>query len=73
MARQQRVGGDGVPEVFCADEQIDVRVDLERWQQLAFDVAEASFNRITVDAKTSEWAKVALDRMLAVPGKTHRD
>jgi probable rRNA maturation factor len=38
LARQQRVGGDGVPEVFCADEQVDIRVDLERWQQLALDV-----------------------------------
>ncbi|HEY0519980.1 MAG TPA: rRNA maturation RNase YbeY [Ilumatobacteraceae bacterium] len=27
--------------MFCADEQIDVRVDLERWQQLAFDVLVA--------------------------------
>ena len=25
-------------------------------------------NRITVDAETAEWAKVALDRMLALPG-----
>ena len=25
LARQQRVGGDGVPEVFCADEQNDLR------------------------------------------------
>ena len=38
LARQQRVGGDGVPEVFCADEQNDVAVDLDRWQQLALDV-----------------------------------
>lgn len=38
LARPQRVGGDGVPEVFVADEQADLRVDLARWQQLAFDV-----------------------------------
>ena len=38
LARPQRVGGDGVPEVFCADEQADLRVDLARWQQLAFEV-----------------------------------
>jgi probable rRNA maturation factor len=38
LARQQRVGGEGVPEVFCADEQSDVRVDLGRWQQLAYEV-----------------------------------
>jgi len=30
-------------------------------------------NRIEVDADTEKWAKVALDRMLALPGKTHRD
>jgi probable rRNA maturation factor len=29
------VGGDGEPEVFCADEQREVPVDLERWQALA--------------------------------------
>ncbi len=38
LARPQRVGGDGVPEVFCADEQADLPVDLRRWQQLAFEV-----------------------------------
>ena len=38
LARPQRVGGDGVPEVFCADEQAAFPVDLQRWQQLAFDV-----------------------------------
>ena len=38
LARPRRVGGDGVPEVFCADEQADLPVDLQRWQQLAFDV-----------------------------------
>jgi probable rRNA maturation factor len=27
-----------VPEVFCADEQNDIAVDLGRWQQLALDV-----------------------------------
>jgi probable rRNA maturation factor len=36
--RKQKVGGDGTPEVFVADEQSDVAVDLPRWQQLAFDV-----------------------------------
>jgi quinolinate synthase len=30
-------------------------------------------NQIEVDADTEKWAKVALDRMLALPGKTHRD
>lgn len=36
-----RVGGDGEPEVFCADEQRDVPVDLERWQLLATEVLRA--------------------------------
>lgn len=31
------MGGDGEPEVFCADEQSDVVVDLNRWQTLALD------------------------------------
>jgi quinolinate synthase len=30
-------------------------------------------NRIEVDEDTEKWAKVALDRMLALPGKTHKD
>ena len=30
-------------------------------------------NQIEVDEETEKWAKVALDRMLALPGKTHRD
>ena len=33
-----RVGGDGEPEVFCADEQRDLPVDLQRWQALATGV-----------------------------------
>ena len=33
-----KVGGDGQPEVFCADEQLDVPVDLARWQALATEV-----------------------------------
>src|SRR4051795_11728213 len=30
-------------------------------------------NQIEVDPDTERWAKVALDRMLALPGKTHKD
>jgi quinolinate synthase len=30
-------------------------------------------NQIEVDAETEKWAKVALDRMLALPGKTSKD
>lgn len=32
------MGGDGDPEVFCADEQSDVPLELERWHALALDV-----------------------------------
>lgn len=35
------MGGDGEPEVFCADEQRDVPIDLVRWQRLALDVLRA--------------------------------
>jgi len=31
----RRAGGDGVPEVFCSDEQSGSEVDLMRWRQLA--------------------------------------
>ena len=41
LRRRPRVGGDGAPEVFCADEQTLVAVDLERWQTLARHVLEA--------------------------------
>ncbi len=37
----RRVGGDGEPEVFVADEQTDLRVDLDRWQALATEVLRA--------------------------------
>lgn len=37
----RRVGGDGDPEVFCADEQTAVAVDIARWQRLAADVLRA--------------------------------
>jgi quinolinate synthase len=30
-------------------------------------------NQIQADEETEKWAKVALDRMLALPGKTHKD
>ena len=30
-------------------------------------------NRITVDEETAHWARVALDRMLALPGVGARD
>lgn len=31
----RRAGGDGVPEVFCSDEQSEVPVDVARWRKLA--------------------------------------
>ena len=37
----KRVGGEGEPEVFCADEQTAIAVDVERWQSLAGDVLRA--------------------------------
>ena len=41
LSRPRRTGGDGNPEVFCADEQVAVSVDLGRWQTLALDVLES--------------------------------
>ena len=41
LSKPRRTGGDGNPEVFCADEQVAVEVDLGRWQTLALDVLEA--------------------------------
>jgi quinolinate synthase len=36
-------------------------------------VAGTVVNQIQVDPETEKWARVALDRMLALPGKSHRD
>jgi probable rRNA maturation factor len=41
ISSRPRVGGAGDPEVFCADEQHDVQLDLARWQRLALDVLRA--------------------------------
>lgn len=38
LATRHKVGGEGDPEVFCADEQNDVVLDLERWHRLALAV-----------------------------------
>ena len=35
LGSSRRTGGDGEPEVFCADEQSAIAVDLDRWQALA--------------------------------------
>jgi len=31
----KRSGGDGIPDVFCINEQNDVNIDLQRWRDLA--------------------------------------
>lgn len=41
LGQRKKVGGDGSPEVFCANEQDDVPLDLARWQRLAVDVLVA--------------------------------
>lgn len=41
LGRKPKIGGDVDPEVFCSDEQVDVDVDLARWQQLAEGVLHA--------------------------------
>lgn len=41
LSDRRLVGGDGEPEVFCADEQDDVPIDLARWQSLAVAVLRA--------------------------------
>ena len=41
ISKARKVGGDGEPEIFCADEQIDVEIDLLRWQNLALKVLES--------------------------------
>jgi len=38
LGKPRRVGGDGEPEVFIADEQGDIAVAIERWNELATDV-----------------------------------
>lgn len=37
LGGRRKVGGDGEPEVFCADEQGDGSMDLDRWCRLATD------------------------------------
>ena len=34
----QKVGGEGELEIFCADEQSDISIDVPRWRQLSEDV-----------------------------------
>lgn len=41
ISKSRKIGGDGEPEIFCADEQSDVEIDLSRWQRLALNILEA--------------------------------
>ena len=41
ISKPRKVGGDGEPEIFCADEQSDIEIDLSRWQNLALHVLSA--------------------------------
>lgn len=41
LGKPRRTGGDGEIEVFCADEQQVIIVDLDRWQALATEVLRA--------------------------------
>lgn len=41
VSRPRKIGGDGEPEIFCADEQSDIAIDLARWQRLALAVLES--------------------------------
>lgn len=41
LGSRSKIGGDVDPEVFCSDEQVDVPVDLARWQRLAEGVLAA--------------------------------
>lgn len=40
LGRPRRSGGEGIPEVFCVDEQRDHPVDLERWRNLCLAALE---------------------------------
>jgi probable rRNA maturation factor len=41
LAGPRKVGGEGEPEVFCADEQDEVAIDVARWRSLAEAVLAA--------------------------------
>ncbi|MDO9486442.1 MAG: quinolinate synthase NadA [Actinomycetota bacterium] len=55
---------------FCATMN---RIDLPHLVWALESLADGNLvNQITVDPDTAHWARVALDRMLALPGPTHR-
>lgn len=37
MDLPRRAGGDGIPEVYCSNEQNDIEVDMVRWRALALE------------------------------------
>jgi probable rRNA maturation factor len=41
LGRPPRIGGDGEPEVFVANEQSTIPIELDRWARLAEQVLEA--------------------------------
>jgi len=41
LSKPRKIGGDGDPEIFCADEQSEFEIDLVRWQRLALNVLES--------------------------------
>lgn len=49
VSKPRKIGGDGEPEIFCADEQSDVPIDLARWQSLALAVLESEGVRGAVE------------------------
>ena len=61
LCRAKAIYGKGVLKVFWNNE--DRRPDVKVVENLAEGVV---VNRITVDSETAEWAKVALERMLAI-------
>jgi probable rRNA maturation factor len=49
LGRRQKVGGDGDPEVFVADEQRSIAIDPSRWEALAEAVLSAEGVRGNVE------------------------
>lgn len=49
VRRPRRVGGEGAVAVFCASEQDDVPLDLDRWQVLARSILESEGVRGSVE------------------------
>ena len=63
----KRIGGDGEPEVFCADEQTAVPVDIERWQALATAVLRSEGVRGLAELNQDYMGKQGATDVLAFP------